>query len=88
MSSCLGREVPTADGVFVEGTEPYQPKQIDDKMDSMAALLREIYTSKGLSTETIDNYRTVLKELQDKLDKLASEDSDADTEQHFRETRI
>ncbi len=88
MSSCLGREVPTADGVFVEGTEPFQPKQVDDRMDNLAALLRDIYASKGLSTETIDNYRTVMKELQDKLEKLACEDMDSDAEENYRETRI
>ena len=86
MSSCLSREVPTADGVFVEGTEPFQPKQVDDKMDNLAALLRDIYTSKGLSTETIDNYRTVMKELQDKLTALTS-DEDGEDDGTFRESR-
>ncbi len=95
MSSCLGREVPTADGVFVEGTEPFQPRQVDDRIDDLAALLREIYEANGLSTETIDNYRTVMKELQDKLEKLESEDVfdgidgiDGHAGANFKETRI
>ena len=87
MSSCLGREVPTADGVFVEGTEPFQPRQVDNKMDHLAELLREIYSSKGISTETIDNYRTVMRELQDKLTELTKDDVENEGE-NYRESRI
>ena len=82
MSSSLGREVPTAAGVFMEGAEMYTPLLIDERMDDLCSRLRAMYVAKGLSTETIDQYKTVMKELQDKLEQLEQEGHE------YKETRI
>ena len=82
MSSSLGREVPTAAGVFMEGAEMYTPLKVDEKMEQLCSRLRDMYVAKGLCTETIDQYRTVMRELQDKLTKLEEEGAE------FKESRI
>lgn len=82
MSSSLGREVPTASGVFMEGAEMYTPMKVDEKMEGLCSRLKDMYNSKGLNTDTIDQYKTVIKELKDKLEKLEEEGVD------FKETRI
>lgn len=70
LSSAFQREVPTAIGVCADGAEMFIPPQIDERMEHLITHLREIYVTLGLSTETIDHYKTVMKELQCKLAKL------------------
>ncbi len=82
MSSSLAREVPTASGVYLHGAELFVPQHVDERMDDLCSRLREMYVALGLSTETIDRYKTVMKELQEKLEKLEEEGGD------FKETRI
>ena len=82
LSSALGREVPTAIGVCADGAEMFIPPQIDERMEHLIARLRETYVAMGLSTETIDKYKTVVKELQLKLAKLEEEGEEV------KETRI
>ena len=82
MASSLGREVPTASGVFMAGAEMYTPLRVDEQMEGLCGRLRDMYLVKGLCTETIDQYRTVMRELQDKLTKLEEEGAE------FKESRI
>ena len=76
ISSSLGREVPTAGGVYSEGGELFVPPQVDESLENLVSRLRDMYMALGLSTETIDSYKTVMRELQEKLDKLEEEGTD------------
>lgn len=64
LSSCLSRETPTATGVYVEGAAMYETRELQKKLNAMSSTLRDLYRSKGLTTDTIDKYLDVVKELE------------------------
>ncbi len=82
ISSSLGREVPTAAGVYAEGAELFMPTMIDERIEGLMQCLRAMYIALGLSTDMIDRYKTVMQELAAKLERLEEEGTD------FKETRI
>ncbi|KAK2169337.1 hypothetical protein LSH36_11g12001 [Paralvinella palmiformis] len=75
LSSSIAREVPTASGIYVHGAELYNAPKVQDKLSELCDKLKDIYTSLGLATDTIDRYFGVVKELEGKLEEKFNETS-------------
>ena len=63
-SSSLSRETPTATGVCADGAEMFETREIQKKLGRVCSLLFDVYRSKGIPTDTVDKYLSVVKELE------------------------
>ncbi|ELT98426.1 hypothetical protein CAPTEDRAFT_224679 [Capitella teleta] len=74
LASSLGREVPTATGVYKEDAELFSAPKMQDKLTDLCARLRDIYASHGLCTDMLDQHIKMVKELEAKLAEQQSYD--------------
>ena len=67
LESSLMREVPSSSGIYANRKELFSSPKIKDKIQELLRNLKDIYANLGLSSETLDQYQTVIVELEMKL---------------------
>lgn len=74
ISSSLSREIPTSAGVVESDAEVvYRAEKIDDELALLSRYLAEIYKSKGLATDVVEQYGNVIREFQDRIRRAKEE---------------